>query len=133
MLTPNGGRAIESLRERDVVVAITSEGKKKEVTIYATIKRRSRLLTVVTDGGALVTTEEHPLWMGGEIFRNAGTLKPGDQVMMWIADAAIPVTVVMLERGHEEVDVYNMEVGSPHVYVANGFVVHNKLTPPSPT
>ena len=133
MTTAQGSTAIEQLRTGDVVVAITAEGQQKEVAINAVIRRSSRLLTLVTDGGTLITTNEHPLWMGGDVFRAAGQLKPGEQVMMWIADAVIAVTVIMLQHGQQEVEVFNMEVDEPHVYVADGFIVHNKLVLQTPS
>ncbi|MBY0406476.1 MAG: hypothetical protein K2Q01_02200 [Rickettsiales bacterium] len=124
--TGQGAQKIETLVEGDFVTAVNADGSAPEVKVLKLLRRRSELLTVVTEAGSLVTTQEHPLWRGGDVFTPAGQLKAGEQVMLWMAGAPVPVSVVMLQRGTQVVDVYNMEVEAPHVYIAQGFIVHNK-------
>lgn len=115
----------------DIVVAITHTGESMPVRVVELMQRSSRLFTVFTEHGRLVTTDEHPLWVGGHDFRSAGELKIGDTVRRWVDGRIVSSMVTGLQPHHDEpeVTVYNMHVEAPHVYVAEGFVVHNKLTP----
>ncbi|NBO19622.1 MAG: prepilin-type N-terminal cleavage/methylation domain-containing protein, partial [Proteobacteria bacterium] len=81
--TPGGERRIEELNAGDIVFAVDANGVRSPVRVKATMRKNSATLTVVTDRGLLRTTTEHPLWVGGDDFREAGRLKPGDTVMLW--------------------------------------------------
>ncbi len=110
---PRGEAAIETLRLGDVVLA--GDGRKTVVEgVHAT---RDRVLTLVTSRGVLRTTAEHPLLCADGQFRLAGELSRGDRLP--------GATIVGCVIGDEET-VYNLRVGPPHTFIADGFVVHNK-------
>ncbi len=111
--TPTGRVAIEALKPGNVV----SNGQGGTTLVEATFVTRSRTLTVFTDAGALRTTAEHPLLGADGEFHLAGILAPGDRLN--------GATVRRIGTGAEDI-VYNLRVGSPHTFVADGFVVHNK-------
>ena len=111
--TPSGLVAIETLQPGAVVLT----GQGATTAVEATFVTRARVLTLRTDAGLLRTTAEHPVLCADGKFRDAGELVRG---------ARLPgVLVTGVALGTEEL-VYNLRVGSPHTFVANGFVVHNK-------
>jgi len=111
--TPSGLVAIETLQPGAVVLT----GQGAMTAVEATFVTRARVLTLRTDAGLLRTTAEHPVLCGDGKFRSAGELVRG---------ARLPGTLVTgVALGAEEL-VYNLRVGSPHTFVADGFVVHNK-------
>ena len=124
--TPGGTRPIEQIKAGDMVLAVDSNGQVQPVQVKATLDKQSPILTVITDRGILHTTTEHPLWTGGDEFREAGKLKTGDTVMLWQGGKAQAARVLQLEEHPTEQQVYNLEVEAPHTFVADGFVVHNK-------
>lgn len=124
--TPQGERPIEKIRAGDTVIAVNGDGQSLPVRVKATMKKSSSILTVVTSRGILRTTTEHPLWAGGDEFREAGSLKQGDNVMLWQSGSATAATVLRLESEPGEEAVYNLEVEGPHTFIADGFIVHNK-------
>ncbi|HUK83133.1 MAG TPA: TIM44-like domain-containing protein [Verrucomicrobiae bacterium] len=111
--TAHGEVAIDTLRPGDTVLS----GDGRETSVEATFVTRARLLTVVTDGGALRTTAEHPLLCADGRFRLAGELRRGDQLPGAMVVRCVPGNVEL---------VYNLRVAAPHTFVAGGFVVHNK-------
>ncbi len=111
--TVRGPVPIESIRIGDVV----QTGQGGTTIVEATFVTRAATLALVTDHGTLHTTAEHPLLCADGRFRSAGELSEGDRLS--------GATVRGSRTGSEEL-VYNLRVGSPHTYVAAGFVVHNK-------
>ena len=111
--TPHGLVAIETLQPGAVVR--TGQGTTTEVE--ATFVTRAHVLTLQTDAGRLRTTAEHPVLCADGLFRSAGELARGTQLPGALVTGAV--------LGVEEL-VYNLRVGTPHTFVADGFVVHNK-------
>ncbi|NBO18397.1 MAG: hypothetical protein EBV03_04055 [Proteobacteria bacterium] len=130
--TPNGEVPIETLRVGDIVMTVNALGESSPVKVMETMNRPSKLFSVMTDHGTLVTTDEHPLWVGGHEFRPARELRIGDAVKRWVDGQVVSaiVTGLMQHTDEPEVTVYNMHVENPHVYVAEGFIVHNKIMTP---
>jgi prepilin-type N-terminal cleavage/methylation domain-containing protein len=124
--TPMGDRRIEQLKPDDEVIGIVDETNAVPVKIRKFLTKRSQILVIETEKGSLRTTRDHPLWMGEDIFVQAGELKPGDRVMMWQDDVAQPVTVFSTRYEDGDDMVFNIEVEEPHTFIADGFVVHNK-------
>ena len=118
---------IETLAVGDTVVAVDQHGRTLPVRIHDLFNRFSPITVVETAAGPLRTTSEHPLWMGGTIFRPVSKLQPGDQVMRCSDGVITPTGVLSIhqEKGDGE-QVFNMHVDAPNTYVAGGFVVHNK-------
>lgn len=111
--TPHGDVAIETLQPGDVVLS----GDGDKTTVEAVSQTRDRVLTLWTDRGILHVTVEHPLLCRDGQFRLAGDLSPGDR----LGGATVQRFVI----GGEQL-VFNLRVGAPHTFVADGFVVHNK-------
>ena len=113
ILTPRGEVPIENLMPGDVV----STGQGGTTVVEATFMTRAPVLSVETDVGTLRTTAEHPLLCADGRFRLAGDLSHGDRLP--------GATIRQCITGPDEL-MYNLRVGAPHTFVADGFVVHNK-------
>lgn len=124
--TPGGEIPIEKLQPGDMVLAVDERGEAIETSIENVHRTRSALLVFETDLGALRTTREHPLLSRAGEFRLAGELKAGNEIMAWRNGRLVPATIRHITANGDEVAVYNLQVGEPHTFVADGFVVHNK-------
>jgi len=124
--TPHGEIPIEKLEPGDVVFAVDARGNLVETAVENVQVTRSALLVIETDHGLLRTTQEHPLLSAAGDFRLAGGFKPGEQVMAWGSNGLQPVTIRRMSTPEGEEEVYNLRVGQPHTFVADGLVVHNK-------
>ena len=111
--TPDGPVAIETVQPGTVVLT----GQGGTTVVDATFFTRARVLTLVTDAGTLRTTAEHPILCADGTFRPAGNLTPGN---------SLPGAQVVGGALGTEEPVYNLRVGPPHTFMADGFVVHNK-------
>lgn len=121
--TTAGDTIIEALRPGDRVLAY-AEGRLMEVPVRRFIKERGRRLTIITAGGKVTTTGEHP-FLTRHGFAEAGTFKKGDEIGQLQDGRVVWVKIKKLRPG-SETDVYNLEVAPPNTFIANGFVVHNK-------
>jgi predicted lipid-binding transport protein (Tim44 family)/3-dehydroquinate synthase class II len=124
--TPRGEAAIETLQPGDAVLAVDEDGavvRSRVEEIYAT---RSTLLILGTDAGELRTTSGHPLLMADGTFRDAGYSLPGDRVVTLPKRHLRSATIRERVNLEEPTAVFNLRVGSPHTFIASGFVVHNK-------
>ncbi|MFB3893466.1 MAG: Hint domain-containing protein [Phycisphaerae bacterium] len=124
--TPGGPRSIETFTPGDVVVSIDDGGRPVVSEVEDVFATHSPLLLLRTDRGELRTTAEHPIRMAGGGFRLAGDLAPGDVVMLWRDGRAQSATVSEARPTGQMATVYNLTVGSPHTFIADGFIVHNK-------
>jgi hypothetical protein len=116
----------------DVVLAMDETGRITPQPVTTLFRHNdAAILEVETEAATLRTTREHPLWMGGDLYRDAGDLKPGDKIMRYV-DGHVTATIVRsLHENKGRETVYNIEVDTIHTYVAGGFVVHNKVAPTS--
>jgi hypothetical protein len=122
--TPNGDRPIEELEVGDVVVTWDFLLEQPvETTVTETFVHEDReTLRLVTLGGTVQTTAEHPFWTGTE-WREAGDLCSGQTIM----GLRGPWNVLSCAPG-APATVYNIHVDHPdHNYFADGFLVHNKI------
>lgn len=126
-----GARAIENIREGDVVLAYDpAGGQVVESTVVSTFAHADAGGTVVING-KIEVTPNHPFWVNGE-WRQAGELAVGDRLLELgassgaVAMSASPVMVTRLESRGGPGQVYNLEVADFHNYFAGGFLVHNK-------
>jgi predicted lipid-binding transport protein (Tim44 family) len=124
--TPRGEIPIEKLEPGDVVFAVDARGGRVETAVENVQVTRSPLLVIETDSGALRTTQEHPLLSTAGDFRLAGEFTPGEQVTTWRSNELQSTTIRHITTSESEEEVYNLRVGPPHTFVADGFVVHNK-------
>lgn len=124
--TPRGEIAIEQLEPGDAVIALRRDGRPITAQVQGVFSTRSPLLILNTDRGELRTTAEHPLRLARGNFRPAGDLAPGENVLIWQARRLQPARIIARQLLTTPCLVYNLEVGWPHTFVADGFVVHNK-------
>ena len=83
VLTPQGPRAIETLRAGDSILAADELGRDGSPATILSMHRSSasRTLRLVVSGEAIVTTAGHPFWKPGTGWTRAGDLAPGDSVV----------------------------------------------------
>ena len=123
---PQGDVAIERLAPGDPILAVDENGGLVPTKIEATQATRSRLLILETDLGVLQTTAEHPVRSASGVFLLAGDLPVGGTILAWQDGQWQAATIRKKSFSGEEVPVYNLRVGPPHTFIADGFVVHNK-------
>jgi len=123
---PNGPLAIESLHFGDEVLAVRENGQTVRTRVQTIWVRRSPLLRIETGRGTLLATEEHPvaLWNGG--FRPAGNLRPGERILRWKGGRLVAGKVRAITPAKNDSLVFNLQVGEPHTFMAEGLLVHNK-------
>jgi hypothetical protein len=110
----------------DYVTGINDAGRAIPTRIIGTHKTESRLVTIVTNCGLLVTTAEHPLMLSGGGFCSANDIRRSKGIIKWDCGMPKAAMVTDVRFGDASTTVYNLTVESPHTFVANGFVVHNK-------
>jgi hypothetical protein len=128
--TPAGPQPIERLREGDVVTTVGPDGAAAPGTVAAVFTTTNRLVQVRTEAGDLVTTTTQPLALAGGGFRAAGELQAGDRVWRWDGRERRAVTVRSVAPTGREERVFNLILGEPVAFVADGFLVRSK--PPAP-
>jgi len=125
--TPQGERAIEDLASGDLVLAVDENGQLTRTAIEALYATRSPLVILETDDGRILrTTAEHPLQLASGGFQLAGGVVAGQSVLVCRRSQLQPVHVRSLRALNEEQGVFNLRVGAPHTFIADGFVAHNK-------
>jgi hypothetical protein len=124
--TPAGKKRIEALRQGDVVTVITADGTASSAKIASVFTTTNRLLEVRTDAGTLVATLTQPLVLADGTTRAAGELKAGDRIDRWEGDKRVAVTVKEITLTGREAQVFNLILGDPVHFVANGYLVRSK-------
>jgi predicted lipid-binding transport protein (Tim44 family) len=125
--TPNGSVPIETLASGDEVLAVNSNGRTVRATVKAVFVSKSPVLKIGTHNGVLVATEDHPVSLGEGRFRQAGDLHPGgDRIIKWKGGRLVARKVREVSFPAGEGLVFNLQVGEPNTFVAEGIVVHNK-------
>jgi hypothetical protein len=83
VLTPDGPRAIETLRAGEHVVAGDASGRTGSPATIATVLHASAegMLALVLNRETIVTTAGHPFWVPGRGWTRAGDLAPGASVL----------------------------------------------------
>ncbi len=124
--TPSGPVPIEKLSANDPVQSVDHDGKIITARVEKIFTSLSRVLTVRTDRGELLTTIEHPIGLTDGTYLEAGLLQPGQKVLFRDRGASVSATVLETEQSREKKPVYNLSVNQPHTFLAENFVVHNK-------
>ena len=103
----------------------TGELAYKEV-VRTFVRDTDKTVHVRTDGIEIETTSEHPFWVEGKGFVNAGSLQQGDMLRLSTGENA-RIESVWEEVLEEKVLVYNFEVADFHTYFVSelGVLVHN--------
>jgi hypothetical protein len=125
--TATGLVAIENIRAGDRVTstdADTFETAEKPV-VEAYVREVTTLVQLSVGGELISTTLDHPFYLKGRGFVNAGELKAGELVSA--SGEALPVESARHEALDEPVAVYNFQVEDFHTYHvgAAGVMVHN--------
>lgn len=123
---PGGTKAIERIREGDLVTSVDAQGKASPAKVTGVFVTRNRVLEVRTDAGTLVTTATQPVGLAAGGFREAGELKKGDRIWRWENGERRLATVTGVTAADREVDVFNLILGGPTAFVAGGFLVRSK-------
>ena len=126
--TINGLVAIENIKEGDKVLSTntdTFETTHKSV-LDTYIRKTSLLIHVWVDGKKTSVTPNHPYWVIGKGWVNAGELSAGDQLRKPEGDL-VSIQRIEFEELKTSVTVYNFEVEDFHTYYAGDIsvLVHN--------
>jgi hypothetical protein len=127
---PGGTKVIERLRTGDAVTTVDPNGAATPAKVVAVFSTKNRLVEVRTEAGKLLTTETQPLALAGGGLRPAGELTAGDRIRTWNGREARTVAVQAVAAMPREAQVFNLVLGSPAIFVAEGFLVRSK--PPAP-
>jgi len=127
--TENGYRPIEEIEVGDKVWAkdlAAGEDVLREVDELS-VRETVELVRLTVAGAVLSTTAEHPFWVDGRGWIEAGDLVPGDVLSTPDGEAAVDAVVV--EVLAEPATVYNFRVPGLHNYYAlagaTPVLVHN--------
>jgi len=123
---PGGTKVIEDLRTGDVITTIGPDGKPGPGKVAAMFVTQNRLVQVAIEGKTLITTATQPLALADGKLRAAGELKAGDRVHVWAKGERTTATVKSVEATDRQAPVYNVVLGDPVLFVANGFVARSK-------
>lgn len=123
--TPDGGKAIELLREGDEV--LTAAGTRK-VTRFFDNGVREVMRVRLTLGGkeyVLEGTPDHRVKTASQ-WKRLDQLKCGDVLFLRKAADAVPSVLEGIEVvSRRQAQVYDIEVEGEHEFFANGILVHN--------
>ncbi|MFJ1267663.1 TIM44-like domain-containing protein [Legionella lytica] len=124
--TPQGERAIESLRPGDWVWSnIGGQHKKAQVVATSQVTPQDYMeLTLST--GIIHVTEEHLFAIKSGEFLRAGNLKAGDKIIIWHNNEWQPLVIDRITHIKAHKPAFNLLVDSGATYFANGVLVHNK-------
>jgi hypothetical protein len=126
---PGGTRAIERVREGDLVTTTDADGKPSSAKVTGVFVTRNRVLEIRVEGARLVTTATQPLALAGGGFRAAGELKPGDRVWRWAKGERRAAAVTAVTPSGREVEVFNLVLGEARAFIAGDFLVRSKPPP----
>ena len=121
MLTPDGGKPIESFKENDHLFTRNESdpnGPPVVGTVEKVFVRMARILEIRLEGQVIGTTAEHPFWVEArKAWTPAVEIRPGDRLLShdgrWVAVEALEDT------GRHET-VYNLRVSGSHTYFVGG-------------
>jgi hypothetical protein len=131
VLTPQGPRPIQVLREGDAVTTIRSDGTPAPGRVQKVFVTRNQLVKVETEAGTLLTTRTQPLVLADGKLRPAGELKAGDRIYQWRQGQRRAVKVLAVTLTGRQDQVFNVVLGDSEVFVAGGFLARSK--PPAGT
>ena len=123
---PGGIKAIEDLRPGHEVTTIGPDSKPGQGKVEAMFVTKNRLVQVNIEGKTLITTATQPLSLADGKLRAAGELKSGDRIYVWDKGERVAITVKSVDVTEREATVYNVVLGDPVMFVANGFIARSK-------
>jgi intein/homing endonuclease len=128
VLTTAGFVAIEKIKAGDIVISTnpdTLETAEKPV-LETYVRQVDKLVHLTINGEKIVTTDNHPFFVQGRGFIEAGKLLVGDKLISVNGEDLI-IEKFFIEKAAEPVDVYNFQVEDYHTYFVGGnkVWVHN--------
>ena len=128
ILTTAGLLAIDKIKAGDKVISTDPDTlETSEKTVLETyIRKVDRLVHLVINGEEVITTDNHPFFVQGRGFIEAGSLLVGDKLVSVNGDDLF-VEKHQIEEFDDPVDVYNFQVEDTHTYFIGSFGVwvHN--------
>lgn len=123
-------KPIEQIRSGDLVLSRDENtGETASKRVVQTFERQADATLVLTfsNGERIETTEEHPFYVEGRGFVNAGELGIGTSI---VTRAGPNLKVAKAEKKAQTAKVYNFEVADFHTYFvgSSGVWVHNSCT-----
>ncbi|MFT3880554.1 MAG: hypothetical protein QM703_12935 [Gemmatales bacterium] len=119
-------KAIETIKVGDSINIIGKDGKPSLGKVTFIFVTKNLLYEVKTDKVTLVTTETQPLSLASGVLRAAGELRGGDQIVRWVDGARSLVTVKEVLATKQYEAVYNLVLGEPTLFIANGYLARSK-------
>jgi hypothetical protein len=133
LLTPAGSRPIERIEVGDDVLARPEDASAGDIRprrVLQTFVREARIHELRVGGRLIETTAEHPFFVPDRGWTPAGSLQPGDRLLL-AGGGTLPVeSLTPADRWRT---VYNVEVEADHTYFVGddewGFAVwaHNAV------
>lgn len=128
VLTTAGLLAIEKINPGDKVISTDPDTlETSEKTVLETYVRKvDKLVHLVINGEEVITTDNHPFYVQGRGFIEAGRLLVGDKLVSVNGDDLL-IEKYKIEEFEISVNVYNFQVENSHTYFVgrNTVWVHN--------
>ena len=126
--TANGLAAIETIKAGDYVLSTDPDTMKTEYkpVLETYIRKVDRLVHLIISGEEIITTVDHPFYVQGRGFIEAGKLLVGDKLISAMAEDLL-IENYHIEETEELVSVYNFQVEDFHTYFVGDCAVwvHN--------
>jgi len=123
--TPYGDKKIEELKKDDLVISYDAKSEKEILSYVISIyKTTNSIIEINTKNSNVLTTSEHP-FLTDKGFKEAKKLKEGDYLLTYNKKFKLEKIENITKKVDNET-VYNLSVSTPNIFIANGFVVHNK-------
>ena len=122
--TANGLAAIETIKAGDLVLSTDPDTLKTEYkpVLETYIRKIERLVHLIISGEEIITTADHPFYVQGRGFIEAGNLLVGDMLIS-VNGEDLSVDSCYTEECEDSLTVYNFKVKDYHTY----FVGENKV------
>ena len=132
ILTATGLVEIEKLAAGDKVISTNLDTlETAEKTILETYVRQvDKLVHITINGEEIITTDNHPFYVQGRGFIEAGSLLVGDKLIS-VNGEDLTIEDYYIKLTEEPISVYNFQVEDFHTYFVgkNGVLVHNANYP----
>ncbi|WBW97314.1 polymorphic toxin-type HINT domain-containing protein [Oceanirhabdus sp. W0125-5] len=126
--TENGLKSIEDIKVGEKVLAKDIEtGKTTYREVLRTfIRAHHTIVSIKIKGRIIETTSDHPFWVKGKGWVEAGNLSEED-ILEDQMGRDIEIEEIQVKRYEEAITVYNFEVAEDHNYYVSdiGILVHN--------
>ncbi len=119
-------KAIETIKVGDSISTFSKDWKPGLGKITSIFVTKNRLIEVRMEKRTLVTTETQPLSLVNGELKAAGELRKGDTIIQIVAGIRVQVNVTSVEKTNRFETVYNLVLGEPTLFIANGFLARSK-------